>query len=366
MHHVVVFAPPGRFAGWPANNGLWAWEDAVERHRDEILVGCSTGTFEARSGHNISGDVRSVLLRSRDGGESWAVEEPPGYLNDPRPLKAGHTPDFGAEGFAMRVVGTGYHGIDEPRGGFYFSEDRGHTWHGPYPLSGLVDREPLRGLEMTPRTDYLVGTGERAGTEPRPDDGLLFLSARDAGVWGSDRVFCARTADAGRTFQFVSWVVPPSDPYRAVMPSTVRCAARALVSAVRRRDMRTDRGWIDAYGSTDDGQSWSFLSRVGETGGWNGNPPALARLHDGRLCCVYGNRTRRHMIARFSADEGRSWGEEGVLRADFCPVDGEPDLGYPRLAQRADGCLVAIYYWATRDHPQQHIAATLWHPRGER
>ena len=61
--------------------------------------------------------------------------------------------------------------------------------------------------------------------------------------------------------------------------------------------MRGDQGWIDAYRSTDDGASWSFLSRVGETGGWNGNPPALARLRDGRLCCAYGNRSRRQMLA---------------------------------------------------------------------
>ena len=126
--------------------------------------------------------------------------------------------------------------------------------------------------------------------------------------------------------------------------------------------MRDDQGWIDAYGSTDDGASWSFLSRVGEAGGWNGNPPALARLHDGRLCCVYGNRSRRQILARFSADEGQTWGQEWVLRDDFESIDDEPDFGYPRLTQRADGRLVALYYWATRDHPQQHIAATLWQP----
>jgi hypothetical protein len=28
----------------------------------------------------------------------------------------------------------------------------------------------------------------------------------------------------------------------------------------------------------------------------------------------------------------------------------------------ADGWLVAIYYWATRGLPQQHIEATLWEP----
>lgn len=38
------------------------------------------------------------------------------------------------------------------------------------------------------------------------------------------------------------------------------------------------------------------------------------------------------------------------------------DMGYPRLARRTDGKLVAMYYWASSEHPQQHIAATIWQP----
>lgn len=353
-YHTIAFAPPGRFAGWPANNALWTWNDG------EILVGCSTGAFQAQAGHSVTGTIRSVLLHSLDGGESWAAREPEDYLNAPRPL-ADRTADvdFTSPGFAMRVIGIGYHGTDEPQGGFFLSSDRGQTWRGPYRFGGLAAHEELRGLEMTPRTDYLVNG---------PSNCTVFLSAREPGSWGGDRVFCARTTDAGKTFQFVSWIVPPSDPYRAVMPSTVQCKPDStgepaqLVSAVRRRDMRDHAGWIDAYGSADDAQSWVFLGRVGDTGGWNGNPPALARLRDGRLCCAYGNRSRRQMLARFSSDKGQTWGPEHILRADFQSIDDEPDFGYPRLTQRADGRLLALYYWATRGHPQQHIAATIWQP----
>lgn len=67
------------------------------------------------------------------------------------------------------------------------------------------------------------------------------------------------------------------------------------------------------------------------------------------------------MIARFSPDQGATWGLEIILRDDF-QVDkfGDNDFGYPRLVQRPDGRLVAIYYWATEKRPQQHIAATIW------
>ena len=32
VKHVEVYNEPGRFAGWPANNGIWSWDD-------EIVVG---------------------------------------------------------------------------------------------------------------------------------------------------------------------------------------------------------------------------------------------------------------------------------------------------------------------------------------
>jgi hypothetical protein len=106
------------------------------------------------------------------------------------------------------------------------------------------------------------------------------------------------------------------------------------------------------------------LSRVGETGLANGNPPALTRLRDGRLCCVYGDRTREVMLARLSADEGSTWEPEQVLREGFqrdCVKDWS-DFGYPQTVQRSDGKVVAIYYWASEDHPQQHLEATVWDP----
>ena len=64
----------------------------------------------------------------------------------------------------------------------------------------------------------------------------------------------------------------------------------------------------------------------------------MARLTDGRLCCVFGDRRTCRMIARYSGDEGRTWGRDLVLRDDFSPDRyGDPDQGYPRVVQRADG-----------------------------
>lgn len=83
-------------------------------------------------------------------------------------------------------------------------------------------------------------------------------------------------------------------------------------------------------------------------------------MTDGRLCAVYGNRTDRQMQARYSADGGATWSAPQVLRDDFRSANGFPDLGYPRLFQRADGRLVTTYFWCTAERPQTHIAATIF------
>ena len=349
MRHVIVYAEKVRFAGWPANNGVWIWDG------DEILVGFTLGDFEEKKGHNIRPPYVSALARSKDGGETWALDNPDNYVGKKGTLSDPSGPvDFTAPGFAMRVAGTGYFATEERRGEWYVSLDRGNSWKGPYSFGSLMEHEDLKGMDFTSRTDYLVNG---------PADCLVFMSARKPGL--TDRAFCARTTDGGMTFRFVSWIVPPADPYRGVMPATVRCSPAKLVTAIRRREPGTDRCWIDAYASTDNGETWSVLGKVGDTGPANGNPPALVRMRGGRLCCVFGDRERRRIVSRYSRDEGATWGDGPVLRSDFLTdAHGDADLGYPRVVQRADGRLVACYYWATASHPQQYIDAAIWDPEG--
>jgi hypothetical protein len=62
--------------------------------------------------------------------------------------------------------------------------------------------------------------------------------------------------------------------------------------------------------------------------------------------------------AKVSRDQGRTWGDEIVLRKDARTWD----IGYPRTVVRKDGKLVTIYYYTTDARPEQHIAATIWSP----
>ncbi len=135
------------------------------------------------------------------------------------------------------------------------------------------------GMQITVRTSYLV-TGS--------DNCQLFMTARDLGLEHASRLdkpIVAEAIDEGNTFQFVSWVVPWSEPYRAAMPSSVRTRNGKFVVATRRRNPRNieQQCWVDCHVSSDTGRSWSYVSNVGLTGVYNENPSGLTLLSDDRL-----------------------------------------------------------------------------------
>jgi hypothetical protein len=339
--HVTVCADPGKFAGWPANNGVWSWGN-------EILVAFTQGDYQEQDGHNLGANEVFVQARSLDGGQSWTRENPGLSKGDVATPPPGGI-NFAHPDFALRSPFN--------TSGFSFSYDRGRTWQGPYSWGNLMADPQLAGKENTKRTDYMVNG---------PNDCFFFMSAVVPDTGMSDKSFVARTTDGGAAFQFVSWIVPLSDPYRAVMSSTVRCSPTKLVTALRRRTVNEnpDYFWIDIYVSNDNGSTWSFLYKVTDDHTFNGNPPALVRLADGRLCCAYGNRDYKTINARFSQDEGATWGQVLILRDDYYPdIYNNSDLGYPRMVQRSDGKLVTMYYWQTQQQYQQQtsaIEATIW------
>lgn len=347
--HAIVFHEPDTFAAWPANGGAWTWDRG-----QEAAIAFVTGRYQLRPGHNVVPPYTNRLARTSDGGKTWTVETPRGFYQTGQPVKPLTAPiPFDAPGLAMRFVAEGYQGGADSPGVITYSLDRGQTWRGPFRLPRLTPPDAGGLTEVTLRTDYLV----RSKTEC-----LVMGSARQPGKSGTDRVFAAVLTDGGRAAGSSAWVTPPTDPNRAVMPSTVAWADGKLFSAVRIRKRGADDNWIGGYRSADRGTTWQLVGRVGRTGAGNGNPPAVTRLRDGRIACAYGDRTRNKLYLRLSAD-GVHWDDEVVLRDGYQPdARGEVDLGYPRLYQRPDGALVVVYYWSTRERLTAHIAATTWMP----
>lgn len=348
--HVEVYHEPGRFGGWPANHGMWAWGD-------ELLVGFSAGYYKDNGPkrHAIDHDrpEEHLLARSLDGGLTWTIENPaargsliprgealhgtelPGIQDRPW-LDCPGGIDFAHPDFAMTLR------MSNAKGGtsrFFYSTDRGHNWQGPFKFPDLQ----LKGIAA--RTDYMVkGSAEC----------LVFLTAsKQNGDEG--RPFCARTTDGGVSWTFQGWIGPEPPGY-AIMPSTVRLDENQLLSAIRVR--HGEPSWIEAYHSPDDGRTWNKRSTPVPDAG-EGNPAAMLKLADGRVCLTYGVRKPPyHMAARISGDGGQNWSDEILIRGDA----GGRDIGYPRSVLRPDGKVVTVYYW--HDQPQQtrYIAATIWEP----
>jgi hypothetical protein len=225
---------------------------------------------------------------------------------------------------------------------FYYSYDRGHTWKGPFRLPSMG----LKGIAA--RTDMIVN-GKH--------DCFFFLTAakedREEG-----RVFCARTTDGCKTFEFVSFVGPEPKGY-AIMPSTVRLSPNEFLCTTRVKtgDDEKSRSWIEAWRSVDLGKTWKFERELVDCG--EGNPPALIKMNDGRLCLCYGHRSAPYEIqAMLSSDQGKTWSDPMTIEGD----GGGRDIGYPRMVQRPDGCLVTAYYFHDMKKPFRKINVTVWKP----
>ena len=360
----LVYGRKGRFAGWPANYGMWAWGD-------EIVVVFAEGAFRPDvEGHKLdrAQPVSTFQARSRDGGESWAVQPVPCRIPGNRSLSAdehqspelrilradgGRNPplpfagdvDFTEPELAIMCARTGLEA--GATSWFYLSTDRAKSWDGPYEFPGFK----VPGVAA--RTDWLA---------LGPKEAIFLLTAAKAdGREG--RVFCAHTADGARSFRLQGWVGPEPAGY-SIMPSTVRLDDGALLTAVRCHGGKASAhpwGSIDLYRSGDRGASWRLDGTVVErTGAW-GNPPAMLRLRDGRLLLVWGQRDRPSSIrCAVSRDGGASWSDEMLVSGG----GGDEDVGYPRVVQRRDSKLVCAYYWNDAPDRERVIEATVFDPGG--
>ena len=70
VQHGIVYFEEGRYGGWPANHGMWSWDD-------EVLVGFVAASYrETRGFHTYDpATARSHYARSGDGGLTWTIED---------------------------------------------------------------------------------------------------------------------------------------------------------------------------------------------------------------------------------------------------------------------------------------------------
>lgn len=349
--HVKVYYEEGKFAGWPANNGIWSWGD-------EILVGFVQADHMERSGHTYNqSTTRYKYARSLDGGKTWNIEDAynagktalshdhKGIDPKSEPQELIESIDFSHPDLVFTLSRMNNH--DGPSH-FYYSYNRGKNFEGPYVLPNL----DTPGIAA--RTDYIVDDENEA---------RVFLTiAKENQREG--RVAMFRTSDGGLTWTNHAWLGGEPDGFD-IMPSSVRLSENEMLTTIRSRDTDPRRDYLKAFYSDDNGDSWDKLNEPAFDTGAGGSPPALVKLQDGRLALAYIFRSKygSRVHLRLSDDNGQSWSHEITLRSNDNATN---DVGYPRMVQRSDGKLVVVYYWNHAadegNPPYRYIAATIVDP----
>ena len=351
--HVKVFYEDGKYGGWPANGGMWNWGN-------EILVGYTVADHKDKKSHTY--DVKSSIAkfsRSLDGGKTWTMED--AYQNGITEATWEHNIEGGTKGreltekidftrsnFALtfRMRHTTKNGTS-----FYYTYDRGKTWQGPFELKvNFPGRNPIG---IVSRTDYIV-------------DGKYEMTAFITVAFKDEKtdwreVACVRSKDGGITWEFLSWIGP--EKVNSIMPSSLRLGPNKLITIIR----RTKPAEMVSYISEDNGKTWNQANDPVKVD-FNGHPPALVKLKDGRLCMVYGIRQEKTMAngigmyITYSSDEGKSWDKPELFRGN----DGANwDIGYPRAVVLPDGKVVTTYYYnnASDGNKYRYIAASILTPK---
>lgn len=360
MQHSIVYRQAGRFAGWPANYGIWHWGD-------EIVLGYSVGHINPDGGFHARDKTRPFInmqSRSLDGGLTWRDEEFSGNRPDGRGLSADEhmnenlkiaslpdldshlqqvtTPiDFQHPHFALMCARTGLE--NGARSFFYYSLDKCNTWYGPFALPDFGQ------TGIMARTDYIIEDKHTL---------LMFLTANKAdGQEG--KIICVQTTDGGITWELVSEVggEPTGENEFAIMSASLKLPDGRILCSIRCRNAGAPDS-IDLYQSDDNAQTWERIARP-VTFGYHSNPPTLNRLSDGRLVMAYGNRLEPYsMEAKISSDDGQTWSDPIILRAGA----GNHDLGYPRTVVVDDETIVTTYYINDDPTAERYIEASIWKP----
>ncbi len=187
------------------------------------------------------------------------------------------------------------------------------------------------------------------------DDGALhvscyggeFTDATQSTKTKGYRSWHFRSDDDGQTWTRTS-VIHPTGNETTLLP----LGGKRWMAAARETAM-------DIFISDDDGHTWSAPQRVTARNEINGH---LARLQDGRILLVYGNRIRTGdqlgVLAKFSSDEGLTWSNS--IRIAHTSTW---DCGYPSTVQRSDGKLVTAWYsGGSPDHARYHMGVAIWTP----
>ncbi len=306
-----------------------------------------------QAAEHVAPHGRTVLLRSRNGTETWG--EPQTVVQFPWPADIrGHTfHRMGGGSWLMSILV--FNNVDEggerrepdPGRGdyetwFLRSGDDGQTW--------TLDDEPL---DPGPLTDVTVFSP----AVRLPDSRLLMPVSSCLSAPPSAALFVSD--DDGRLWRPYSSIGDVPDGYVTRFPETTlaRGESGMLVAIIR----VSNGNYLKSF-SEDDGSSWTDWEETPIP--CYGTRGRLTTLSGGEMLLSYAWRSRRKeglddlgaIKLALSHDEGRTWASEDIriLRDDFLNWD----MGYPVTAELGDGRLFTVYWGNQMD--RYYIAGNLF------
>ncbi len=328
-HNIVAFEEYS-FFGWPANHGIW-------RFNDELLVGFEKGIhhYNGPGVHALDRTKPTVRMFGRFRPETGWVHEYPeipaiDYENK-TPL-----PDIPKD---LLTSESGLYFMPSGWDGNVFTQllvtnDRGKSWEGPFrvPDFGIVG--------VCSRTDYLVC------------DGYFLLSmtgVKEDGLEGN--AFAAKlTFDGEWEMLGMMGEDPPKGDFR-IMPALAKLPDGKLLG-IARYASENEPGFtqLDVYISDDEGKSFNYETKLAyiDEDMSGGSPPALCSLPDGTVMLAFFRRQAPCGLFVTTTRDGKNWSEPQALRTDAVNTD----IGYPRIALLNDEVHILYYYNLGEEAPR--------------
>jgi hypothetical protein len=352
LEDIVIFEDAKFYAAFPS---------IVRRSDGELLVAFRRAPERRPFGQGISHtDPNShlVLVRSRDGGRTWAREpeliyaHPFGGSQDPCMVQLRDATIICTSYAWMPLPAGAWARLKQPvaragefafLGGFVVrSMDGAHSWEPP------IIPAPCRGEVNHDAFGHIIPAYNR-GALCEGKDGRLFWVVAASGTNAANHtgVHLLISPDKGKTWDYSSVVA--ADPKIEFNETSICETPKGDLVAFIRSEGFNDHTVIAR--STDGGKTFEWRD-----GGFQGHPHFALRLPDERMLLVYGYRhapfgIRARVLNAECTDA--STAPEIVLRDD----GGNGDLGYPWAAMVSADRALVVYYFNKADGTR-HIAGT--------
>ncbi len=344
----VICKQPGRYIGWPT----------IARTRSGDLLVVFSGDREA----HVCPFGKTQLVRSTDGGRTWSkpvtINDTPLDDRDAGILVTGRGTVIVTwfTSLAFEQIGSLRKRLEGPWRDHVAkiadtdrkrwlgnwarrSEDGGRTWSEPI---DTVVSAPHGPIQLKDGRLFYLGINKKVGSYRSPE------------APPGKRIGAAESRDDGKTWRLVGFVPIPKgvNPGGFHEPHVVETRSGRLVGMIRHHGRPADR-YLWQTESLDGGRTWTAAR---PTDIW-GLPPHLVLLRDGRILLTYGHRRKPFgQRARLSDEEGRTWGEEIIIRDDA----PNGDLGYPASIQTDDQTILTVYYQIDKPGEKTCLMGTFW------